>query len=158
MEVGHLPPPVAHTELGGGAALRLRWFQQVMLWFHTKNLNMCIFKRYVCVCEGWHRCTMPLWVVTRSSSLCCWRPRQQWILKTIKVKTHRSSQNVLTFDHETIIKKQENKHMSSGSDYVAGNNTLLCDKRWACLKCNKNAVCVGCGIYERWQICVQSKQ
>lgn len=54
--------------------------------FYPASMNMCIFTHNLFLCEGCRRCTMQLWVVTRSWSLCCWRPRQQLILKTTKVK------------------------------------------------------------------------
>lgn len=93
--------------------------------FYTTSLNMCIFVHNLCLREGCRRCTMLLWVVTRSWSLCCWRPRRQWILKTIKVKnTHRSSQTTTHYvsteqaqntqgcpANKTIIKTQENKYI-----------------------------------------------
>ena len=89
MEVGHLPPPVAHTELRGGAALRGRLFRQsyaVCACAFTAYVNVCISAHNLYLCEGWRRCTTLLWAATRSWSRCCWRPRQQWILKTTKVQ------------------------------------------------------------------------
>lgn len=52
MEVGHLPPPVAHTELRGGAALRGRLFQQsYAVWvFFLLHMWMCVFLHIICIC------------------------------------------------------------------------------------------------------------
>ena len=87
-----------------------------MLRFYTTSMNMCIFIHNLCLCEGWRRCTMLLWVVTRSWSLCCWRPRQQWISKTIKVKTLADVHRVQVFlkthcvvaKHTRLAGKQNN--------------------------------------------------
>lgn len=107
MEVGHLPPSRRSDRADGRSCTTLKIIS-VVLWFHTPYVNMCIFKHYPCLREGWRRCTMPLWVVTRSWSLCCLRPRQQWILKTIKVRTH-TDLSVLT-SHCVNMKQVQSTH------------------------------------------------
>lgn len=89
------------------------------VFFFTAYMDVCIFAHNLCLCEGWRRCTTLLWAATRSWSHCCWRRRQQWILKTTKVqyqmfvmssKHHHSCVEKRDSGQETITSKHEKKN------------------------------------------------
>lgn len=112
--------------------------------FFTAYLDVCIFAHNLYLCEGWRRCTTLLWVATRSWSHCCWRRRQQWILKTTKVhkhvcdvlKTHCYRERKHNCSQETIASKQEKKTRVLISSVVVGHNINLS------LEHNKKCRCV----------------
>lgn len=105
MEVGHLPPSRRSHRAERRSRSTLKIISAKLCFrFYTTSVKMCIFIHNLC--EGWRRCTTLRWVETRSWSPCCWRPRRQWILKTIKVKYTQIS----SCPNSSLCSKTKAKH------------------------------------------------